>query len=121
MENQLIQLYLLVCQIYDNQSSLKYQRRSKVVPQECLYYPTFTYIWTVAEARFPKELAKKVSREDAVKELARAFLQMCGTTTRGEFARALGITRKEAGLANHALVREDFAARISTGVYRIRE
>jgi hypothetical protein len=28
MENQLIQLYLLVCQIYDNQSSLKYQRLS---------------------------------------------------------------------------------------------
>ena len=32
MENQLIQLYLLVCQIYDNQSSLKYQRRSNFKP-----------------------------------------------------------------------------------------
>lgn len=96
------------------------QRAMKVVPQECLYHPTFTYIWTLAEARFPKELSKKVSRDEAIKELARAFLQMCGTTTRGEFARALGLTRKEAGLANHALVKENFAARISTGVYRLR-
>lgn len=97
------------------------QRAMKVVPQECLYYPTFTYIWTLAEARFPKELAKKVSREDAVKELARAFLQMCRMTMRGEFAKAVGITRKEAGKANHALVRENFAARVSTGVYRLRK
>lgn len=97
------------------------QRRMKVVPQECLYYPTFTYIWTLAEVRFPKEMAKKISREDAVKEIARAFLQMCGTTLRGEFARALGLTRKEAGLANQTLVKEGFAARISTGVYRLRQ
>ena len=97
------------------------QRALKVVPQECLYHPTFTYIWTLAEARFSKELAKKVSREDAVKVLARAFLQMCRMTTRGEFAKAVGITRKEAGKANHALVRENFAARVSTGVYRLRD
>lgn len=32
MENQLIQLYLLVCQIYDNQSSLKSQRLSNFKP-----------------------------------------------------------------------------------------
>ena len=32
MDNQLIQIYLLVCQIYDNQSSLKYQRRSNFKP-----------------------------------------------------------------------------------------
>lgn len=96
------------------------QRAMKVVPQECLYHPTFTYIWTLAEARFPKELAKKILREEAVKELARAFLQMCGVTTRGEFARALGITRKEAGKANQTLVKEGFAARISTGVYKMK-
>jgi len=96
------------------------QRALKVVPQECLYHPTFTYIWTLAEARFPKQLSKKVSRAEAVKELARAFLEMCGTTTRGEFARALGLTRKEAGLANQALVREGFAERLSVGIYRIK-
>jgi hypothetical protein len=33
MKNQLIQLYLLVCQIYDNQSSLKYQRTSNFKPR----------------------------------------------------------------------------------------
>ncbi len=94
------------------------QRAMKVVPQEVLYQPKFTYIWTLAEARFPKEMAKKVLREDAVKELARAFLQMCGTTLRGEFAKAFGLTRKEAGKANHQLVNEGFAERLSVGVYR---
>jgi hypothetical protein len=33
MENQLIQLYLLVCQIYDKQSCLKYQRLSNFQPK----------------------------------------------------------------------------------------
>lgn len=33
MENQLIQLYLLVCQIYDSQSCLKYQRASNFKPR----------------------------------------------------------------------------------------
>ncbi|MCA1623683.1 MAG: hypothetical protein LC768_06165 [Acidobacteria bacterium] len=33
MKNQLIQLYLLVCQIYDNQSSLKAQRASNFKPR----------------------------------------------------------------------------------------
>ncbi len=96
------------------------QRAVKVVPLEVLYQPKFTYIWTLTEARFPKETTKKVTREHAVKELARAFLEMCRMTHRGEFAKALGITRKEAGLANHALVKEGFAARVSTGVYKVR-
>ena len=98
----------------------KLQRALKVVPQECLYHPTFTYIWTLAEARFPKQFTKKIAREDAVKELARAFLLMCGTTMRGEFAKALGLTRKEAGLANQALVRESFAERLAVGVYKVK-
>jgi IS5 family transposase len=33
MKNQVIQIYLLVCQIYDNQSSLKYQRSSNFKPR----------------------------------------------------------------------------------------
>jgi len=97
------------------------QRAMKVVPQECLYHPTFTYIWTLTEARFPKEIAKKVSREDAVKTIARAFLQMCEMTMLGEFAKALGLTRKEAGKANHALVKEGFAKRLSVGVYQVKK
>jgi hypothetical protein len=96
------------------------QRAMKVVPQECLYHPTFTYIWTLAEARFPKEIAKKVSREDAVKELARAFLQASEMTLCGEYAKAFGLTRKEAGKGNHALVKEGFAERLAVGVYKVK-
>ena len=96
------------------------QRCLKVVPQEVLYQPKFTYIWTLAEARFPKELAKKATREEAMKEIARAFLQMCGTTALGELAKAFGLTRREAGLANHQLVAEGFADRLATGIYRLR-
>jgi hypothetical protein len=97
------------------------QQKMKVVPAEVLYVPKFTYIWTLAEGRFPKELAKKVQREDAVKELARAFLKMQGLTLRGELAKTLGISRKEAGYANHQLVDEGFADRLETGVYRYAE
>src|SRR5687767_2724660 len=46
----------------------KLQKTMKVVPQEVIYTPKFTYIWTLAEARFPKEIAAKISREDAVRE-----------------------------------------------------
>ena len=97
----------------------KLQKCMKVVPQEVLYKPKFTYIWTLAEARFPKETAKTVSREEAVKEIARAFLQMGGMTYRGELSKALGFPRWEAGKANQALVKEGFAERISVGVYKL--
>ena len=96
------------------------QRAMKVVPSEVLYQPKFTYIWTLAEARFPKQTSKKVSREEGVKEIARAFLQMGEMTLIGEFARATGLTRVEAGKANHALVKEGFADRLATGVYRLK-
>ncbi len=96
------------------------QRAMKVVPSEVLYQPKFTYIWTLSEARFPIETSKKVSRDDAVKEIARAFLQMTEMTALGEFAKALGLTRKESGKANHALVKEGFAERLSVGVYRVK-
>ena len=98
----------------------KLQRAMKVIPQEVLYKPKFTYIWTLTEARFPEETAKKIKRQEAVKELARAFLQMSEMTARGEFARAFGIKRAEAGKANHALVKEGFAERLSVGVYRVK-
>jgi hypothetical protein len=45
---------------------------------------------------------------------------MNGITARGEFAKAVGLTRKEAGLANHQLVSEGFAVRLSTGVYQLK-
>ena len=97
------------------------QKCLKVVPQEVLYQPKFTYIWTLAEARFPQELSKKISREEAVRELARAFLQMCGTTVLGELSKAFGFYRPESGKANHQLVNEGFAERLATGIYRLKK
>lgn len=97
------------------------QRRMKVVPQEALYVPKFTYIWTLAEARFPEEMKVKISREDAVRELARAYLQMCGMTLLGELSGKFGFYRWESGKANHELVDEGFAERIATGVYKLTE
>lgn len=96
------------------------QKKMKVVPQEVLYEPKFTYIWTLAEARFPKELAKKISREEAVREIARTYLKMCGTTLRGDLSKAFGFQRWESGKANHQLVDEGFARRFETGVYGLR-
>ena len=95
------------------------QRRMKVVPQEVVYVPKFTYIWTLAEARFPTETAIKMKREDAVRELARCYLQMCGMTLLGDLSRTFGFYRWESGRANHQLVDEGFAERLGTGIYRL--
>ena len=93
------------------------QRAMKVIPSEVLYEPTFTYIWSLAEGRFPKELSTKVARREALREVARTFLQGAGLTAPGELSRVTGLSRPEAGLGNHALVDEGFAERIATGVY----
>jgi hypothetical protein len=95
------------------------QRAMKVIPGEVLYEPFFTYIWTLAEGRFVKELTTKVTREAALKEIARTYLQSAGQTLLGELARVTGISRVEAGKGNHALVKEGFAERLGTGVYRL--
>jgi hypothetical protein len=99
----------------------KLQRTMKVVPQEVLYVPKFTYIWTLAEARFPEEIAIKMSRDEAVLELARAFLRLNGMTLLGDMSRAFGFQRRESGQANHRLVDEGFAKRLATGVYKLRD
>ncbi len=95
------------------------QKRMKIVPQEVIYVPKFTYIWTLAEARFPKELKIKIPRDEAICELARAYLQMNGMTLPGDLSRALGFPRWESGRANHQLVDEGFAERLATGVYKL--
>lgn len=95
------------------------QRRMKVVPQEVVYLPKFTYIWTLAEARFPNEIAVKMKREDAVRELARCYLGMCGMTLLGDLSRTFGFYRWESGRANHQLVDEGFSTRLGTGIYQI--
>ena len=94
------------------------QLRMKVVPGEVLYDPWFTYIWTLAEGRFQQELSVKVTRDDALREIARAFLNGAGMTVRGELAKVTGLTRTEAGRGNHALVAEGYAERLAAGVYR---
>ena len=97
------------------------QRRMRVVPQEVVYVPKFTYIWTLAEARFPDELAIKMPRDEAVFELARAYLQMSGMTLVGELSGKFGFPRWESGKANHQLVNEGFATRLAPGVYKVNE
>ncbi len=95
------------------------QRTMKVIPGEVVYEPTFTYIWILAEGRFPKELSMKVTRKEALRELARAFLQGAALTLRGELSRVTGLSRADAGLGHHALVDEGYALRLDVGVYRL--
>lgn len=95
------------------------QTRMKVVPQEALYTPKFTYIWTLAETRFPDELKAKMKRDAAIRELARTYLAAMGMTLVGELSGKFGLDRKEAGRANHDLVDEGFSVRIDRGVYRM--
>ena len=97
------------------------QRTFKIIPGEVVYQPTFTYIWTLAESRFHEELTTVCSREDSLREVARAFLVGAGMTVRGELARVSGLSAPDAGLGNWALVDEEFALRIASGVYRLKD
>lgn len=91
-----------------------------VVPSEVVYRPKFTYIWTLAVGRFPEGLTRRITREIALREIARCFLTGAGVTTRGELARVTGLSRSEAGLGNRALVAEGSATMLATGVYQLR-
>ena len=95
------------------------QRSLKIIPTEVLYEPTFTYIWSIPEARFPDQLKENVGREEALKEIARSYLVGAGMTLRGELARVTGLRAPEAGLGNWALVDEGFADRLAPGIYRL--
>lgn len=97
------------------------QRVLKVIPSEVVYQPSFTYIWSVAEARFDDELALAVTREEALKEIARAYLNGAGMTLRGELARVTGLSNPEAGIGNWGLVDEGFATRLGPGIYRLKD
>ena len=94
------------------------QRQMKVIPQDVIYQP-FSYIWMLAEDRFPGELRKRVARKTALREIARAYLAGAGMSVLGETARASGLSRVEAGLGNHQLVDEGYAVRISRGIYAL--
>lgn len=95
------------------------QRQMKVIPQDVIYQPTFSYIWMLAEDRFPEELKKRVARKTALREIARAYLAGAGMTVPGETARASGLSRVEAGQGNHQLVDEGYAIRLRQGVYAL--
>jgi len=97
------------------------QRALKVIPQEVLYEPWFTYIWALSEGRFAQELSVKVRREEALREVARAYLDGAGMTLLGELAKVTGLSRPEAGKGNHALVDEGYAERVERGVYRLAD
>jgi hypothetical protein len=90
-----------------------------VVPSEALYQPKFTYIWTLAVARFPDHLRRRVRRDEALREIARAFLTGAGVTARGELARVIGVSRVDAGRGNRALVAEGAATTTADGVYAL--
>jgi hypothetical protein len=88
-----------------------------VVPSAVHYRPKFTYIWALGVGRFPRELRRRVSRQVALREIARAFLDGAGMTIPGELARVTGLSRPEAGLGNRALLAEGHATSPSRGVY----
>ena len=88
-----------------------------VVPTEVIYEPRFTYLWGLAEERFPEELSQRVAKSVALREIARCFLIGAGMTIPGELARVTGLWRPDAGLGNRALVKEGFAEMVATGTY----
>ncbi len=88
-----------------------------VVPSEVVYQPKFSYIWTLAEGRFPEQLAQKVDRKTALREIARCFMECAGMTYPGELAKVTGLSRPEAGIGNQALVKENVTISPSTGSY----
>ncbi len=90
-----------------------------MVPSEVLYQPTFTYLWTLGVGRFPDALRKRVSRDVALREIARSFLAGAGLTIPGELARVTGLSRPDAGRGNRALAHEGFATMLAPGLYRL--
>jgi hypothetical protein len=90
-----------------------------VVPSEVFYQPKFTYIWTLAVARFPDALRRRMKRDIAVRDIARCFLAGAGLTIPGELARVTGLSRPEAGRANRALVAEGYAIMLGPGFYQL--
>jgi hypothetical protein len=90
-----------------------------VVPSEVFYQPKFTYVWTLAVGRFPEALRRRVTRDVALREIARCFLTGAGMTIPGEMARVTGLPRPEAGRGNRALVAEGYATMPASGVYQL--
>jgi len=92
-----------------------------VIPGDVYYQPKFTYLWTLAVGRFPEGLRARISRETALREIARCFLAGAGLTVPGELARVPGLSRVEAGLGNRALVAEGYARMLRPGLYQLSD
>jgi hypothetical protein len=90
-----------------------------VTPSEVFYEPKFTYLWTISVGRFPEALRRRVSRETALREIARCFLAGAGMTVPGELSRTTGLSRPEAGRGHRALVAEGYAVMPAPGVYHL--
>lgn len=92
-----------------------------VIPSQVFYQPKFTYIWTLGVSRFPDALTRRITRDAAVREIARCFLAGAGLTIPGELARMTGLSRPDAGRGNRALVAEGYATMLASGLYRLAE
>ena len=90
-----------------------------VAPSAVFYQPKFTYVWTLGVSRFPEALRRRVSRDIALREIARAFLAGARMTIPGELARVTGLSRPDAGRGNRALVAEGYATNPAAGVYQL--
>jgi hypothetical protein len=90
-----------------------------VVPSAVYYLPKLTYVWTLGVGRFPKALRARVTRDVALREIARCFLSNAGMTVPGELARVTGLSRPDAGRGNRALVAEGYATMVAPGMYRV--
>jgi hypothetical protein len=90
-----------------------------VVPSAVHYEGKFTYLYTLAVGRFPGVLVRRGRRDVALREIARSFLDGAGMTVPGELARVTGLSRRDAGLGNRALVAEGYATMLAPGWYQL--
>jgi hypothetical protein len=60
-----------------------------------------------------------VTRDVALREIARCFLTTARLTVRGELARVVGLSRPDAGRGNQALVAEGAARLVAPGCYAL--
>jgi hypothetical protein len=104
-----------------DKAMVQLQKTFKVIPTDVLYEPTFTYIWSIPEARFQDQMKRTVTKDEALKEIAQAYLSGAGMCLRGELARVTGLSQPDAGLGNWALVDDGFAERLWPGIYRLAQ
>ena len=102
-----------------DKAMVQLQKACKVIPTDVLYEPTFTYIWSLPEARFQEQMKRTVTKEEALKEIAQAYLSGAGMSLRGELARVTGLSQPAAGLGNWGLVDDGLAHRLGPGIYRL--